>query len=35
MQVIRAKWVYRNKLDEHGNITKVKAQLVAKGYNQE
>jgi len=35
MQVIREKWVYKNKLDEHGNITKNKAQLVAKGYSQE
>jgi len=35
MQIIGAKWVYRNKLDEHGNLTKNKARLVAKGYSQE
>jgi len=34
-QVIRTKWVFRNKLDEDGNITKNKAILVAKGYRQE
>jgi len=27
--------VFRNKLDEDGNITKNKARLVAKGYRQE
>jgi len=34
-QVIGTKWVFRNKLDEDGNITKNKARLVAKGYKQE
>ena len=34
-QVIGTKWVFRNKLDEDGNITKNKARLVAKGYRQE
>ena len=34
-QVIGTKWVFRNKLDEDGNITKNKARLVAKGYCQE
>ena len=33
--VIGTKWVYRNKLDEHENISRNKARLVAKGYNQE
>jgi len=28
-------WVFRNKLDESGVITRNKARLVAKGYNQE
>ena len=27
--------MYRNKLDEHENITKNKARLVTKGYSQE
>ena len=34
-QVIGTKLVFRNKLDEDGNITKNKARLVAKGYRQE
>ena len=34
-QVIGTKWVFINKLDEDGNITKNKARLVAKGYRQE
>jgi hypothetical protein len=32
--VIGAKWVYRNKQDEHGIVVKNKARLVAKGYSQ-
>jgi len=35
MNVIGLKWVFRNKLDESGVITRNKARLVAKGYNQE
>jgi len=35
MNIIGTKWVYRNKMDEHGVITRNKARLVAKGYNQE
>ena len=34
-QVIGTKWVFENKLDEDGNITRNKARLVAKGYRQE
>jgi len=34
-QVIGTKWVFINKLDEDGNITKNKVRLVAKGYKQE
>ena len=34
-QIIGTRWVFRNKLDEHGVITRNKAQLVAQGYNQE
>ena len=30
--VIGAKWVFRNKLDEVGSITRNKARLVCKGY---
>ena len=29
-----AKWIFRNKMDEQGIITRNKARLVAKGYNQ-
>ncbi|GJZ92920.1 retrovirus-related pol polyprotein from transposon TNT 1-94 [Tanacetum coccineum] len=32
---IGSKWVFRNKKDGHGIITKNKARLVAHGYNQE
>ncbi len=33
--IIGTKWVFKNKLDESGIITRNKARLVAKGYNQE
>ena len=33
--IISTNWVFRNKLDELGAITRNKARLVAKGYNQE
>ncbi|GMI98499.1 hypothetical protein HRI_003519200 [Hibiscus trionum] len=32
---IGTKWVFRNKLDENGNIVRNKARLVAQGYTQE
>ena len=35
MNVIGSKWVFKNKLGEHGVIVRKKARLVAKGYNQE
>jgi len=35
MNVIGTKWVFRNKSDDTGVITRNKARLVAKGYNQE
>jgi len=35
MNIIGSKWVFRNKLDEAGVITRNKARVVAKGYNQE
>ena len=35
MNVIGTKWVFRNKMDENGNIVRNKARLVAQGYNQE
>ena len=34
MNIIGTKWIFRNKLDEHGVIAINKARLVAKGYNQ-
>ena len=33
--IIGTKWVFRNKLDECGTVTKNKARLVVQGYNQE
>lgn len=33
--VIETKWVYINKVDEHGTITRNKARLVVQRYNQE
>ena len=33
--MIGTKWVFRNKLDEDGIVTRKKARLVAKGYSQE
>jgi len=35
MNIIGTKWVFKNKMDEHGVITRNKARLVSKGYNQE
>jgi hypothetical protein len=32
--LLGAKWVFRNKQDEHGVVTRNKARLVAKGYSQ-
>lgn len=32
--VIGTKWIFKNKLDEQGDITRNKAQLVAQGYMQ-
>ena len=33
--VIGTKWVYRNKLDENGEVSRNKARLFCKGYAQE
>jgi len=35
MNIIGTKWVYTNKMDKHGTITRNKAKLFVKGYNQE
>jgi hypothetical protein len=32
--VVGTKWVFRNKQDEHGVVTRNKARLVAQGYSQ-
>lgn len=32
--IIGTKWIFKNKSDEHGNITRNKARLVAQGYTQ-
>ncbi|GKF63540.1 retrovirus-related pol polyprotein from transposon TNT 1-94, partial [Tanacetum coccineum] len=34
MTIIGTKWVFRNKLDENGIVSRNKARLVAQGYNQ-
>ena len=33
--IIGTKWIFRNKMDEHSNIVRNKAILVAQGYSQE
>ena len=33
--IIGTKWMFRNKLDEYGTVTRNKARLVVQGYNQE
>ncbi|GJU88768.1 retrovirus-related pol polyprotein from transposon TNT 1-94 [Tanacetum coccineum] len=35
MIIIGTKWVFRNKLDENGIVSRNKARLVAQGYNQQ
>ncbi|GJS43487.1 retrovirus-related pol polyprotein from transposon TNT 1-94 [Tanacetum coccineum] len=35
MEIIGTKWVFRNKLDENGVVSRNKARLVAQGYNQQ
>ncbi|GJW08699.1 retrovirus-related pol polyprotein from transposon TNT 1-94 [Tanacetum coccineum] len=35
MDIIGTKWVYRNKLDENGVVTRNKSRLIAQGYNQQ
>ena len=34
-KIIGTKWVFRNKMDENGNVIRNKARLVAQGYNQQ
>jgi len=33
--IIRTKWVFRNKLNEQGEVVRNKARLVAQGYSQQ
>ncbi|GJS66135.1 retrovirus-related pol polyprotein from transposon TNT 1-94 [Tanacetum coccineum] len=35
MTIIGTKWVFRNKLDENGIVSRNKARLVAQGYNEQ
>nr|GFA55787.1 copia protein [Tanacetum cinerariifolium] len=35
MTIIGTNWVFRNKLDENGVVSRNKARLVAQGYNQQ
>ncbi|GKE86184.1 retrovirus-related pol polyprotein from transposon TNT 1-94 [Tanacetum coccineum] len=35
MTIIGTKWVFRNKLDENGVVSRNKARLVAQGFNQQ
>nr|GEV43693.1 retrovirus-related Pol polyprotein from transposon TNT 1-94 [Tanacetum cinerariifolium] len=35
MAIIRIKWVFRNKLDENGVVSRNKARLVTQGYNHQ
>ncbi|GKA61642.1 copia protein [Tanacetum coccineum] len=35
MTIIGIKWVFRNKLDDNGDVSQNKARLVAQGYNQQ
>nr|GFB53421.1 retrovirus-related Pol polyprotein from transposon TNT 1-94 [Tanacetum cinerariifolium] len=35
MTIIGTKWVFRNKLDENGIVSRNKARLVAQGYYQQ
>jgi hypothetical protein len=34
-KLLKTRWVYKTKLDEHNRVAKYKARLVVKGYNQE
>lgn len=34
VNIICTKWIYKNKYDESGNVTRNKARLVAQGYTQ-
>jgi hypothetical protein len=32
--IIDTKWIFKNKIDEHGTVVRNKARLVAQGYTQ-
>ncbi|GJZ80330.1 retrovirus-related pol polyprotein from transposon TNT 1-94 [Tanacetum coccineum] len=35
VMIIALKWIYKVKLDDYGDVLRIKVQLVAKGYRQE
>ena len=34
VNVIGTKWIFKNKLDEHGSVIRNKSRLVTQGYTQ-
>jgi hypothetical protein len=34
LNIVGTKWIFYNKQDEHGVVTRNKAQIAAKGYSQ-
>ncbi|CAL9248294.1 unnamed protein product, partial [Arabidopsis halleri] len=34
VNIVGTKWIFKNKTDEEGNVTRNRARLVAQGYSQ-